>query len=283
MKVSVIVPMFNEELNIKKLCQALKNQSYKNYEVILIDNLSEDKTIEIAKKYFPCFICKEKGSYAARNQGIKEASGDILLFTDADCVPDQNWISEMVGTIGDGYDVVAGKTIGGYLGKNNIYNHLVSELATASMQQSVINGNVCFFPTCNVGYRKDVILRLNCFRNETGGDILLSSLAIRNSYSCAINSQAIIHHNFANNVMDVLKRYFRYGASIKLNILGVISAIMVICFSPLQVINSFLYALIYSNTTYTANAPNIWGEILTRTSTLAGAIYYSVKKPERIF
>jgi len=99
MKVSIIIPAYNEEKDIKDVLDSIMRQTYpkEKIETIVIDDKSTDKTAEIAKKY-PVKLIKgqHKGVGAARNLGIKNATGDIILFVDADQVLDKNYVKEIV-------------------------------------------------------------------------------------------------------------------------------------------------------------------------------------------
>ncbi len=86
---SIIIPTFNEEKFIPKLLNDIKNQKYKNFEVIIIDGLSSDKTKEVVdkfKNYFSLLVINsnKKNVAAQRNFGVKKAIGDYLIFLDAD-------------------------------------------------------------------------------------------------------------------------------------------------------------------------------------------------------
>jgi glycosyltransferase involved in cell wall biosynthesis len=100
--VSVIIPVFNDARSLKICLDALEYQTYpqSHYEVIVVDNDSVDQgAIEtVVAKFQQAVLVHESisGSYAARNKGITVAKGEILAFTDADCVPATNWIEQGV-------------------------------------------------------------------------------------------------------------------------------------------------------------------------------------------
>lgn len=100
--VSVIIPVFNDAKRLKICLEALEQQTYPRtlYEVIVIDNGSDnDENIEeIIAQFNQAFATSENipGSYAARNKGIFLAQGDVIAFTDADCIPARNWIQKGV-------------------------------------------------------------------------------------------------------------------------------------------------------------------------------------------
>ncbi len=96
--VSIVIPVFNHAQQLRRCLQALENQTYpkSHYEVIVVDNGSDpEEDIQSVVAQFPMVLLTSEaipGSYAARNQGISLAKGTIVAFTDADCVPDANWL-----------------------------------------------------------------------------------------------------------------------------------------------------------------------------------------------
>ncbi len=83
MVLSIVIPTKNEEKYLPKLLESIKNQTLKDYEVIISDNGSKDGTKEIAKKY-GCKIVRGGLPGRARNRGAKVARGKIILFLDSD-------------------------------------------------------------------------------------------------------------------------------------------------------------------------------------------------------
>lgn len=98
--VSIVIPVFNDPERLKTCLEALENQTYPKslYEIIVVDNGSdEDKDIQgVVNQFSQAFATHEScpGSYAARNKGISVAKGDIIAFTDADCIPASDWIEK---------------------------------------------------------------------------------------------------------------------------------------------------------------------------------------------
>ncbi len=83
--VSIVIPTLNEEKYLPILLQSIKKQDFKDYEIIISDAFSIDKTIEIAKEYGARVIRdKKKLPARQRNNGVKIAKGEIILFLDAD-------------------------------------------------------------------------------------------------------------------------------------------------------------------------------------------------------
>jgi glycosyltransferase involved in cell wall biosynthesis len=94
LKLSLIIPVYNEERHIEACLDAVALQTVKPFEVILIDNNCTDSTLEIAKKFDFVKIIKQKkqGLIPSRNLGFETAKGDIFGRIDADSVIDKNWV-----------------------------------------------------------------------------------------------------------------------------------------------------------------------------------------------
>lgn len=105
--VSIIIPTYNEESVIGNCLTSLKDQSYNNVEIILVDDGSTDSTLEITSKLnIRTFKQKHQGPGPARNLGAKHAIGEILVFVDADMTFDKNFIEDLIKPI------LKNKTIG---------------------------------------------------------------------------------------------------------------------------------------------------------------------------
>lgn len=98
---SIIIPCYNEEKDIKEGIESLKKQSYKKFEIIIIDDGCTDKTVEIIRKYKGIKILKQnhKGYGAGVNLGAKKAKGDILILVDADMTFDKDYLKNLIKPI----------------------------------------------------------------------------------------------------------------------------------------------------------------------------------------
>jgi glycosyltransferase involved in cell wall biosynthesis len=103
--VSIIIPVFNDEMRLKTCLEALEDQTYAKhfYEVIVVDNASDEpeKVKELVATFDQAIATHEQcpGSYSARNKGISLARGEIIAFTDADCIPASDWIEKGVANL----------------------------------------------------------------------------------------------------------------------------------------------------------------------------------------
>ena len=96
LKVSVIVPTYNEIKNIETCLASIKAQTYKNVEILVADGGSKDGTVEMGDKYGRTVRCGNTGGPGpARNCAARQAKGDIVAFTDADTIVPDSWVKEM--------------------------------------------------------------------------------------------------------------------------------------------------------------------------------------------
>lgn len=92
MKISIIIPTYNEEEYLPNLLESIKRQDFQDLEVIIADAHSTDKTVEIANSY-NCKVVPGGLPGIGRNNGAREAKGELLLFLDSDCVLTDNYLS----------------------------------------------------------------------------------------------------------------------------------------------------------------------------------------------
>ncbi|GHV02414.1 hypothetical protein FACS189485_02750 [Spirochaetia bacterium] len=102
MKVSIIIPALNEEELLPKLLDSIKNQDFDDYEVILADAHSKDRTREIAASY-GCKVVDGGLPAAGRNAGARAATGEFLFFLDADVVLPPGFIRNVYDEMQDRY------------------------------------------------------------------------------------------------------------------------------------------------------------------------------------
>lgn len=94
--VSIVITTKNEEPNIERLLKSIKNQSYKQIEIIVVDNNSADNTKIVAKKYTPKVYNFGPERSAQRNFGASKSSGEYIIFIDADMELTPNVVQDVV-------------------------------------------------------------------------------------------------------------------------------------------------------------------------------------------
>jgi glycosyltransferase involved in cell wall biosynthesis len=117
MKLSLVIPVFNEEKYIEQCLKSVQKQTILPDEVIIVNNNCTDKTIAIAKKYKVKVVKESKqGISYARNKGYNSANGDIIARCDADCILHPNWIKRIK------YNFEINKKISGLIGPLQFYD-----------------------------------------------------------------------------------------------------------------------------------------------------------------
>ena len=106
-KFSIIVPVYNVEEYIDKCLKSIFNQTYKDFEVIVVDDGTEDNSMDIVNKY-DVIVVKEKNSglSTARNNGVKKAKGEYLLFVDSDDYLEKDLLKNINDNLSDNPDVL---------------------------------------------------------------------------------------------------------------------------------------------------------------------------------
>jgi len=100
-KVSIVIPTYNEERDIRDCLLSLMKQSYKNIEIIVVDDGSADNTLKIAKEFKKIKVIRDehRGPGYSRNIGARASSGEILGFVDADMVFPEDYIKNLIKPI----------------------------------------------------------------------------------------------------------------------------------------------------------------------------------------
>ena len=176
-KVSIIIPIYNAENYLNQCLNSLKKQTYKNIEVLMINDGSKDNSEKICKSFlndnrFKLINKKSTGVSASRNVGIKESTGKYIFFVDADDWCDDDLIKSCVNNF-ENYDMISFEYFKCFLNKNirmelNINNnsdihkeilnsnHIGGYLWNKSFIASIIkNNNILFDETIN--YCEDLL------------------------------------------------------------------------------------------------------------------------------
>jgi len=110
MRFSIVIPVKNEEKELPKCLKALSDQIFKDYEIIIVDNDSNDNSIKMAEKFNVKILKIKKNSPigAVRQLGCENARGEIICNIDADCEPKSDWLLILDNDFKNNYVGVAG-------------------------------------------------------------------------------------------------------------------------------------------------------------------------------
>jgi glycosyltransferase involved in cell wall biosynthesis len=172
MKVSVVIPTYNEERNIERCLLSLRRQTFPEdeYELIVVDGNSIDRTREIAEPLADRVIIQtSKKVGGARNDGGRLAEGSIIATTDADCIIPPGWIDEIVQTFSRDPRIVQ---IYGPVDpiEPGIRNRMSLELANGFSRIGYMTRAFYFTLGCNTAFRKAEFIQAGMYRCVDAGD-----------------------------------------------------------------------------------------------------------------
>jgi GT2 family glycosyltransferase len=188
--VSVAIVIKNVEKYIGNCIKSILNQTFNDFEIVVVDDFSRDNTQNIIEKFNEKRIryfrnSKLLGLSKSRNKSLKYAKCEYIFFTDSDCIVSKNWIEE-------GLKYLKNQDCVGVEGKT----YYVSEEYKPTFSDSVIeNKKGGQFMTCNIAYKKCVLESIGGFdeRFTYLEDRDLALRAIKHGKIC-FNSKMIVHH-----------------------------------------------------------------------------------------
>ncbi len=218
-KVSVIIPVYNAEKTLKQCLNSVLNQIYKNYEIIVVDNNSTDKTKQIIKQFQKKSKGKNsklrylfdpvRGIGAARNTGEKKAKGEIILMADSDCIVPKNWVVEMVEAI-KGYDAVQGFQEAVL---DNYWSNCKQIASEKKYQNEDMKNPIGKIDTKNFGIKKDILNKIGYTSRKyfSGNDTDLSIKLAKNKCKVGFMKNIRVKHFHTDSLNKVFKRKIRWG------------------------------------------------------------------------
>lgn len=220
--ISVVIPVYNCRKTMAGCLDSLSKQDYPSYEVVVVDDGSTDDTVKICELYPDVRITsiKNGGPSKARNVGIRMARGEMVAFTDGDCIADKEWLTELEK--GFSSSEVAG--VGGNQRSphdETDFGKLVQEIfemlgiVTYYIQTANKMGETEHNPSCNSAYRRHVLEEVGGF-DETlwpGEDVDLDFRIRQRNYKLIYNPKALVRHYRPKTYRGFSQMMRRYGAS----------------------------------------------------------------------
>lgn len=232
--ITIIVPAYNAEKTIRKCIESFLGIDYPKYDIIIIDDGSTDKTLEIISEYkdkLTIIRNQHSGPSKCRNDAAKISKVGFLAFTDSDCVVDKNWLNELIkGFVNEKIVGVGGVQLspqdetkfgrsvqsffeltgflGGYI-KHNEYPE--SSIEDQNLRIREVSHN----PSCNAMYRKDIFLEVGGF-DETlwpSEDVDLDYRLKKKGYKFMFNPEAIVYHYRPQSLSHLSNMMYRYGVT----------------------------------------------------------------------
>ena len=207
--VSVIVPHFDDLARLGTCLAALDAQDFRDVEVIVADNGSpsgEAAVAAVIEGRATLVIAVERGAGAARNAGVAAASGQILVFTDADCIPDPGWLAAGVAAL-DHADLVGGAMVVSVADEAAPTPIEAFERVFAFDNRAYVAKG--FSVTANLFTRRDVFDAIGGFRANVSEDADWCLRARDAGYRIAYAADAIVAHPARRTWPELTRKWDR--------------------------------------------------------------------------
>jgi poly-beta-1,6 N-acetyl-D-glucosamine synthase len=218
-KISIIVPAFNEEQSIAQCVESLLGQSYEDFEIIVVDDGSSDRTFEIARSYegpkVKVIHQENKGKSGALNTGIAAATGGIVLTVDADTRLNQSALRNLAERFSER------PRLGAVAGNVKVYkaNGLLQKLQEAEYTTSVgltrkgqsMLASVMIVPGPIAAFRKETVELVHGFSSDTfAEDFDITLDVLKAHYAVEYEDRAIAYTIAPKSTEDLLKQRRRW-------------------------------------------------------------------------
>ena len=215
--VSIIIPVYNDNDFLKVCLTALTKQTYSKdcYEIIVVDNNSEEDVRQITNQFERVTLAHEStaGSYIARNTGLNLAKGNIIAFTDADCIPQPDWLEKGVATLTQRPNVglVAGRIELFYRDPQQPKSFELYDSLTMGFPQEDFVKDSHFGATANLFTFRAVLDNVGGFDEnlKSAGDRQWGKRVYDSGYEQVYNDDVCIRHPARYSWADVKKRAIR--------------------------------------------------------------------------
>ncbi|MEM7164863.1 MAG: glycosyltransferase [Planctomycetota bacterium] len=199
-RVSVVIPVRDDPDRLRTCLDALSHQEggLSDVEVLVVDNASRDPAARVVAEYpfARALNAPESGSYAARNRGIEAARGELIAFTDADCIPERSWLARGSSAVGE-TGLVAGRVrvFASAADAAGTPDPIESyELATAFPQQQYVRAG--YGVTANLFVRRELFAAVGTFDAQllSGGDLEWGQRARAQGVRVQYCADAVVAH-----------------------------------------------------------------------------------------
>jgi GT2 family glycosyltransferase len=214
-RISVVICAYNAERTMDACLASLRTLRYPNYDVIIVNDGSTDRTLEIAQRYPEVRILSQEnmGLSAARNVGIENATGEIVAFTDSDCVVDPDWLTYLAYKfVHSGFVAVGGPNLPP---PEEARGAACVAAAPGGPTHVLIDDEVAeHIPGCNMAFLKSALDEIGGFDpvyRAAGDDVDLCWRLQNHGHPIGFSPAAMVWHFRRNTIKAYLKQQMGYG------------------------------------------------------------------------
>ena len=216
MFVSIIIPTFNGGARIAACLDAVRAQtSERDVEILVVNDGSTDNTEEVVRAYPGIRLISQSngGPAAARNRGALEARGEIIVFTDDDCVPTPGWLTAMTDPFKDP-DVVGVKGVYRTHQRRLVARFVQVEYEDKYRLMSHLP-KIDFIDTYSAAFRRDRFLEVNGFDTSfpvaCAEDVDLSYRMSARGWTMKFVPTAVVYHTHPDTLWCYLKKKYKFA------------------------------------------------------------------------
>lgn len=212
--ISIIIPAFNEEKNIARCIDSLHRQIdvRNDCEIIVVDDGSTDTTRQIARAHGARVLEQSnQGAAAARNFGVRNACGEIVLFMDGDCEADPNWVAAMIAPFSDPSVVGTGGMK--QTRQTGFIPRFIQTEFDYRYDQVRAHRFIDFIDSGTAAYRREIFLKNDGFdtRLADAEDVELSFRLSEQGFKMAFARDAIVYREHPTALWEYLRLKFTYA------------------------------------------------------------------------
>lgn len=218
---SVIIPALNSAETIRLTLSSIFSNDFpqNRFEVLVIDNGSVDGTVEVAKKYpVKIYHCMKRGIGPPRNLGLKVAMGDIVCFTDSDCIIEKDWLKKICRFFEANREVDGvGGPVRPYMRGANKVQRNAGEIFVEDQNFPIKKARVQFgvfrgvLLGTNSAYRKSALVSVGGYEEPGGSSPELSWRLVSNGSVLYFDPNIKVYHIFPWRLVALYKQQFRWG------------------------------------------------------------------------
>src|SRR5262245_7677100 len=214
-KMSVVVCAYNAESTMDACLASLQRLRYPAHEIVVVDDGSRDRTGEIADGYEGVRVIHQenKGLSAARNVGIAASTGEIVAFTDSDCVADPDWLYYLAATfVSSGLPAVGGPNLPPP--EDSFVASCVAASPGGPLRVLLDDEEAEHIPGCNMAFRREVLDEINGFDpifRSAGDDVDLCWRLQERGHRIGFSPAAMVWHFRRNTVEAYMGQQRGYG------------------------------------------------------------------------